>query len=380
VKRAAGLSRRSGLRVATAVLGVLALAALGGVAWLQHPQFGKQPDGEHLARIVLSPHYSNGAFRNRVDTPMLTTDQSRLSLMLSNAFGEKSATRPPGPLPTVRTDLRELDVSQDLVVWLGHSSYFVQLAGQRILVDPVFSTNASPVPGTNRAFDGTSLYTADDMPDIDVLLITHDHYDHLDYPSIRALQPRVRQVIVGLGVGAHFEVWGYDMRTVREADWGAVVVPTPQLQIHVAPARHYSGRTFSRDRSLWVGYALISPERRLFFSGDSGYGPHFAEIGERLGPFDWAGLDAGQYDPRWAYIHMNPEQAAQAAEDLRAKALTPAHAGRFSISPHAWDDPFKRIAAASSGRAYALWTPEIGRPVHLDGRAQAFSHWWEAVR
>jgi L-ascorbate metabolism protein UlaG (beta-lactamase superfamily) len=380
VKHAAGLSRRSGLRVATAVLGILALVTLGGVAWLQHPQFGKQPGGEHLARIAQSPHYSNGAFRNLVDTPMLTTDQSRLSLMLSNTFGEKSATRPPGPLPSVHTDLRGLDVSQDLVVWLGHSSYFVQLAGRRILIDPVFSTNASPVPGTNRAFDGTSPYTADDMPEIDVLLITHDHYDHLDYPSIRALKSRVRQVIVGLGVGAHFEAWGHDMRTVREADWNAVVAPTPQLQIHVTPARHYSGRTFSRDQSLWVGYALISPGRRLFFSGDSGYGPHFAEIGERLGPFDWAGLDAGQYDPRWAHIHMNPEQAAQAAEDLRAKALTPAHAGRFSISPHAWDDPFKRIAAASRGRAYALWTPEIGRPIHLDGRAQAFSRWWETVR
>lgn len=363
--------------VLTTALGVLALGALGGAAYLQHPLFGAQPSGEHLARIAQSPHYAEGAFRNLLDTPMLTTDQSRLSLMLSNTFGKKGATRPPGALPAVKTDLKGLDAAQDLVIWLGHSSYFVQLAGQRMLIDPVFSTNASPVPRTNMAFDGTSPYAAGDMPDIDVLLITHDHFDHLDYPSIRALQPKVRQVIAGLGVGAHFERWGYDMGTVRELDWNEAVALTPQLQLHATPARHYSGRTFTRDQSLWVGYALVSPERRLFFSGDSGYGPHFAEIGQRLGPFDWVGLDAGQYDPRWALIHMNPEQAAQAAEDLRAKALTPAHAGRFSISPHDWDDPFKRIAAASQGRSYALWTPEIGRPIHLDGRAQSFTAWWE---
>ena len=129
-----------------------------------------------------------------------------------------------------------------------------------------------------------------------------------------------------------------------------------------------------------TGLALATPERRLFFSGDTGYGPHFVEIGQRLGPFDWVALDMGQYDPRWANVHMNPEQAAQAAEELHTKVLKPPHAGRFSISPHDWDDPFKRITAASQGRSYALWTPEIGRPVHLDGRAQTFVAWWAGVR
>ena len=149
------------------------------------------------------------------------------------------------------------------------------------------------------------------------------------------------------------------------------------LTVHVVPARHFSGRTFKRDQSLWIGFALVSPKRRLFFSGDSGYAPHFAEVGRRLGPFDWVTLDMGQYDPRWANVHMNPEQAAQAAEDLKAEALTPGHAGRFSLSPHDWDDPFKRITTASKGRRYALWTPEIGRPIHLDGRKQDSSAWWE---
>ncbi|EYS97615.1 beta-lactamase [Cupriavidus sp. SK-4] len=373
------MSRARFRSIGKAMVIVVALDALAIAAYLQHPLFGELPQGGRLARIELSPNHADGSFRNQIETPMLTTDESQLSIMLSNTFGKKGNPRPPAAIPAVKTDIKALDVSQDLVVWLGHSSYYVQLGGQRILIDPVFSTNASPVPWTNTAFDGTSLYSAADMPPIDVLLISHDHYDHLDYPSILALQSLVKQVVVGLGVGAHFEAWGYDMRLVHEANWYETVAHTPLLQIVVTPARHFSGRTFTRDKSLWVGFALATPERRIFFSGDSGYAPHFAEIGQKYGPFDWVALDAGQYDPRWANVHMNPEQAAQAADDLRARAFTPGHAGRFSISPHEWDDPFKRIAAASQGRSYALWTPEIGRPVYLDGREQEFSPWWEAV-
>ncbi|WP_049620632.1 MBL fold metallo-hydrolase [Frateuria defendens] len=359
--------------------GIAILGVAGAATYLQHPLFGALPKGERLARIERSPHYADGAFRNQIDTPMLTTDQSEWSMWRETIFGERGHPRPPGAIPAVKTDLKALDPARDLVVWLGHSSYFVQLGGKRILIDPVFSTNAAPVPGANRAFEGTSIYAAADMPEIDALLISHDHYDHLDYPTILALKPKVRQVIVGLGVGAHFEAWGYDMRVVSEADWNEAVALSPQLQIHVTPARHFSGRAFTRNQSLWVGFALVSPERRLFFSGDSGYGPHFAEIGQRLGPFDWAALDMGQYDPRWANVHMTPEQAAQAAEDLRTRVLMPEHVGRFSLAPHDWDDPFKRIVAASRVRRYALWTPEIGQPVYLAGQPQKFSSWWETV-
>lgn len=179
------------------------------------------------------------------------------------------------------------------MIWLGHSSWCVQLGGLRILIDPVFSTFAAPVPLANTAFDATDLYSAEDMPVIDLLLITHDHYDHLDYPSIQALKPKVRQVITGLGVGAHFAAWGYDMATVRETDWYDTVQLSPALQVLTTPARHYSGRTFDRDRALGVGFALLTPARCVFFSGDSGYAPHFADLGQQHGPFDWAALDAG---------------------------------------------------------------------------------------
>jgi len=365
-------------RLVLALVGIAILGVVGVFAYLQQPVFGELPSGQRLARIARSPNHADGVFRNQIDTPIKTTEQSDWSMWMQTLFGKTGQPRPPGAIAAIKTDLKALDPGQDLVVWLGHSAYFIQLDGKRILIDPVFSTHAAPIPGVNKAFEGTSIYTAEDMPEIDALLISHDHYDHLDYPSILALKPKVKQVIVGLGVGAHFARWGYAMRTVREADWNAVVALSAQVQIHVTPARHYSGRTFTRDQSLWVGFALVSPQRRLFVSGDSGYGPHFAEIGRRLGPFDWVALDAGQYDPRWANVHMTPEQAAQAAEDLHARVLMPAHVGRFSIAPHDWDDPFKRITAASRGHAYALWTPKIGQPVYLDGRAQSFPAWWES--
>ncbi|RUR91976.1 MBL fold metallo-hydrolase [Pectobacterium polaris] len=356
------------------------VSVLAVVAYLQHPLFGQLPSEEQLARITQSRNYLQGEFRNQLETPLLTTDESQFSIMLSNSFGNNGNPRPPGAIPAMKTDLKALDAKRDLVVWLGHSSYFVQMAGKRILIDPVFSANAAPIPWANEAFEGTNLYSAQDMPDIDVLLISHDHYDHLDYPTVLALRDKVKRVVAGLGVGAHFKRWGYSADQIQEADWNDIVKESPELDIHIVPARHFSGRTLTRDQSLWVGFALVSPQRRIFFSGDSGYGPHFAAIGQQLGPFDWATVDTGQYDPRWAYVHMNPEEAAQAAEDLRARTFTPGHAGRFSISPHDWDDPFKRITAASAGRGYALWTPEIGRTIYLDDQAQTFTRWWEQVR
>lgn len=372
--------RRSRLRrLLLAGLLLIGVGTLAGLAYLQHPLFGRLPDGERLARISKSDNQAEGTFRNQVDTPLLTTDESQLELWLDN-FTKQSNTHPPAAMPAVRTDLKALDPVQDLVVWLGHSSYFVQLGGQRILIDPVFSTNAAPVMRANLAFEGTSIYSADDVPAIDVLLISHDHYDHLDYPTVRSLRTKVRQVVTGLGVGARFGAWGYDSSHVREVDWYQSVQAGPDLQIHITPARHFSGRGFTRDRTQWVGFALATSQRRIFFSGDSGYGPHFAGIGRRYGPFDWAALDMGQYDRRWANVHMSPEQAAQAADDLGTRVLTPGHVGRFSIAPHAWDDPFKRIEAASRQRRYALWTPVIGQPVYLDGRPQEFFPWWENVK
>lgn len=360
----------------------LALGAallIGSCAYVQHPKFGTLPDGDRRAIIERSPHYVDGEFRNLMPTPMFAEDRSLLSVFISNRRIRAERLRPESEIPSVRTDLKVLEPDEDIVVWFGHSSYFVQLGGKRLLIDPVFSSDAAPVRWANRAFEGTSSYSAQDMPEIDYLLITHDHWDHLDYPTVVALKPKVGKVITGLGVGAHFERWGYPSEMIREGDWYTALDLDEGFSVHILPARHYSGRSLRRNQTLWVGFALETPQRRLFFSGDSGYGPHFEEIGHRFGGFDLVALDIGQYDPRWPYIHKNPEEGAQAAQDLRGKALLPGHIGRFSLAKHPWDDPFERIAAASEGKDYRLLLPRIGEPIRLDDEQQRFSRWWEEV-
>ena len=246
------------------------------------------------------------------------------------------------------------------MVWLGHSSWFIQLGGRRILVDPVFSDFAGPFSFLIKAFAGTNVYRAEDMPEIDCLLVSHDHWDHLDYPTVRALRSKVKQVMCPLGVGAYFQDWDYPEEKIYEGDWGGSMALGKDMTIHVLPARHFSGRLFKENRTLWAGFVIQTPNLKIFFSGDSGYGPHFANIGEAFHGFDLVLLDCGQYDPRWAYVHMTPEEAARAAQDLGAQALIPGHVGRFTIANHPWDEPFKRLAKASQENHTGFLRPESG--------------------
>ena len=338
---------KRGMRVAFGLVLLLCILIGGGYAFMSQASFGKLPEGARLDAISQSPHYEDGAFRNTEPLPPIKGNGGIVGALMKYVFSSTEGQKPARPMPSAKTDLRALDRNTDTVVWLGHSSYFVQLGGRRLLIDPVFSTYASPVFFANRAFEGTNLYTAEDMPDIDYLLISHDHWDHLDYATATALRSKVGQVVCPLGVGAHFEAWGYGKETVFEGGWYSVLEGKDGFAIHILPARHFSGRSLTRNKTLWAGFALVTPERRIFFSGDSGYGKHFAEIGARFGGFDLAMLDCGQYDENWRYVHMMPEDTAQAAEDLRARALLPGHVGKFAIAYHTWDDPFKRIVAAS---------------------------------
>ncbi|MYM61893.1 MBL fold metallo-hydrolase [Pseudomaricurvus sp. HS19] len=353
------------------------LAVVGVSLFLQHPKFGRLPNGEHLAAIQASPNYVDGEFRNQLDTPLFTEQQSMAFVLIENRRTTSDRVRPDAALPVEDPGFDTLDSQQDMVIWLGHSSYYVQLAGQRLLIDPVFSEAASPVSFINKAFVGTTVFSAAEMPPIDHLLITHDHWDHLDYSSVLSLKPKVGQVACGLGVGSYFRQWGYEPAKVVEGDWYDSVELSNEVTLHFIPARHYSGRALKRNQTLWVGIVLETPKRRLLFSGDSGYGPHFADIARRFGDFDLVVLDQGQYDQRWAYIHMTPEDAAKAAEELGAKALMPAHVGRFALARHAWDEPFQRMAAASAGRGYRLLTPLPGEAVHLSELdTRLFRNWW----
>ena len=356
-----------------------AILFLGACAYLQHPKFGAYPEGERLEKIQRSPHHVDGEFRNLTETPRFSDGNSMFSIFAGDLFKRFENLRPALPLPTAKTDLKALDTRQDTIVWLGHSSYFVLFGGKRILIDPVLSPFAAPVSFSTQAFEGTNLYTADEIPEIDVLLITHDHWDHLDHATVTALEGKVRKVFAPLGVGAHLERWGYAREKVHEADWYEKLELLPDLAIHLVPARHYSGRWLTRNKSLWGGFVLEYSKQRILFSGDTGYGPHFKELGQRFGGFDLVALDMGQYDPRWPYIHMTPEEAAQAAEDLQTKTLLPAHVGRFNIARHAWTEPFERISAASEGKPYRLATPKIGEPLRVGDAGQRFAHWWQDV-
>lgn len=348
-------------------------------AYLYRP-LGQLPDGDRLEAVQASPRYREGAFRNEAASPPRPGGFAFIWAVFRGSFEPRDRPTPPVPLPSVKTDLAALPRDQDTVIWLGHSSYFVQIGGKRLLVDPVFSDYAAPLPWMVRAFDGTSIYTVQDIPEIDIILITHDHYDHLDYASMKELEPKTRLVITGLGNGAHLEHWGYPPEKIREADWHASLEVAPELKVHVLAAQHYSGRFMQRNQSLWVSFALETPQRRLYFSGDTGFGPHFADIAKRFGSFDLAALDSGQYNEQWADIHMNPEEASRAAEVLGAHTLLTSHAGRFSLARHAWDEPFMRATVASEGKRYRLLTPRIGEPVRFDEPDQQFTHWFKEIQ
>ena len=362
-----------------ALIVILVILSVGVGYYLQKPKFGKAPEGLRLERMQSSINYVDGQFQNLVPTPQIVGD-SRFSTMWKFLFAPKERPNPIDSIPTVKTELMALDKTKDIVIWLGHSSYYLQLGGKRILVDPVFSSSAAPVAFANKAFAGTNLYTAEDMPEIDYLLISHDHWDHLDYPTVIAMKPKIKNVICGLGVGAYFEQWGFEENRIHEADWFTELKMENDFVIHVLPTHHFSGRLLSRNKTLWAAFALVTPNRRIFYSGDGGDGPHIKKIGEMLHGFDLAIMENGQYDKQWPYIHMMPEEVAQAAEELNAKALLPGHSGKFSIANHSWDEPFKRITDASRNKNYRLLTPIIGEPVELDNQQQVFSRWWEKIK
>jgi L-ascorbate metabolism protein UlaG (beta-lactamase superfamily) len=366
----------------TPLIFLLCLTA-ASCAILNQKKFGKSLEGERLERTKASPNYADGEFRNQTPTQMLAEGQSTMKIIVQSWFTHSERLRPESPLPTVKVDLTgpgAMDRNDDVLIWLGHSSYLIQLGGTRILVDPVFNDHGAPFSFLNKTFPGTDVYTPDNIPEIDVLLISHDHWDHLDFATVTALQPKVGKVVCPLGVGANLEYWGYTRDQIREADWwdkGLSLEDGPTITL--VPARHYSGRLFHKNTTLWTGFVIEENGRRIFLSGDTGYGPHFAEIARAFGAFDLVALDGGQYDSRWPLIHMTPEEAVRAATEMGTKSMMLAHAGRFCISEHPWDEPFIRAAKAATDADFALLTPKIGEQVQLDRTGQSFPNWWEGI-
>jgi L-ascorbate metabolism protein UlaG (beta-lactamase superfamily) len=327
------------------------------------------------ARIQASPNFVGGKAKNTVETPMMTgeSDESNFSSLLKLFTSEGK----PEIVPSVKTDLNALDIKEEIMVWFGHSSFLLQTGGKRVLVDPVLSEAGAPVPFVNTPFNGTKIYEPDDIPAVDFLIITHDHYDHFSKKTLKAIENRVGIVICPLGVGKYLKKWGYPESKIVEMDWNEEYQLAPDFTIHCLTARHFSGRgLLSQNTTLWAAYLLQTPEYRIYFSGDSGYGEHFKEVGRRFGKVDLAFLENGQYDPRWALIHMMPGEALAAAEDMNALYLMPIHNSKFLLSAHKWNDPLIQITALKDDENLILMTPMIGEKVPLWEEEYTFKPWW----
>lgn len=360
------------------MIGILVVAAVllaAAVVFLNSPSFGRLPRGKRLARIECSPNFSNGKFRNQHTTPLFTSGRSRIGTMWNMLTSPSPRVRPQKALPVLKTDLSTLDPLQDLLVWFGHSSYLMQIAGKRILVDPVFCS-ASPIPFFNKPFAGTDAYAPDDMPDIDYLVITHDHWDHLDYRTVKRLKDRIDTVVCGLGVGEHFEYWGFDPARIVELDWNEQAAFSGEFTFHCLPARHFSGRGLTSCLTLWASFLLETPGRKIFIGGDGGYDTHFADIGVRFGEIDLAVLENGQYNTDWKYIHLMPEYLLRVASELKAKRLLTVHHAKYALARHPWDEPLENALKASYADSLEMIVPRIGKPLALRDTLPPVIVWW----
>ncbi|WBA43118.1 MBL fold metallo-hydrolase [Hymenobacter canadensis] len=337
---------------------------------------GKNPSQTSQSQFVGLENYQNGQFRNP-DGVQFSPADARVGQMLRDYLRRPATVTPSRPIPSVTTDLRQLPAqAAPTLVWFGHSSYLIKAQGLTVLVDPVFSGAASPVPYSVKAYAGANTYQVADLPPIDVLLITHDHYDHLDYATVRQLRDKVARVVVPLGVGSHFRHWGFEAARITELNWHDTTTLPGGAQLTATPAQHMSGRGVRARRTLWASYVLQLPGHRLFLGGDSGYGPHFQAIGAQYGPFDLAVLENGQYNELWHAVHTLPAETARAAQELGARLLLPVHWAKFTLGYHPWNEPIRLLLPAAASLGVPVTVPRIGEPYTL-GEPVKQEAWWD---
>jgi L-ascorbate metabolism protein UlaG (beta-lactamase superfamily) len=335
------------------------------------------------AHYAHSPQFGDGAFRNPVRRPAMGLRKT-LRILVDALWNKPADAVPPVAPPVLALTAAQLAAAPDHSLFrLGHSSLLVKLRGGWWITDPVFAERASPLPWLGPKRFHAPPIALDALPALRGVLLSHDHYDHLDRDAIRQLADKAEHFLAPLGVGDRLVAWGVDPARVRQFDWweGTVI---DGVQFIATPAQHFSGRgMFDGDSTLWASWTILDerpgePGLRLFFSGDSGYFDGFAEIGRRYGPFDVTLVETGAYDAHWPLVHMQPEQTVQAHVDLRGRWLVPIHNGTFDLAMHPWTEPFERVSALAAARGIALATPRMGE--RLDLRApQPTTAWWREV-
>lgn len=368
------------LTVLAALLAIV-VVLLASTDWLD--TLGAAPKGERLARIRQSPNYRDGAFRNPDATSLGSPGSTWKTIR--HWLGGREQRVPPGPLPIVRltrADFAQPPPSGLRATWLGHSTVLVEIDGARLLMDPVWARRVSPssLIGPRRFFEPP--LALEDLPPLDAILASHDHYDHLDRGVVRALaasagQSRAR-FVVPLGVGAHLEHWGVPADRITELDWSEYIAIGP-LTITATPARHFSGRGITDgNHTLWASWSIAGPKHRVFHSGDTGPFAGFADIGTAHGPFDLTLIKIGAYGETWPDIHLTPEQAVDAHARLRGKLLLPMHWGTFNLAFHAWDEPAERVVVAAAAGT-RLIVPRPGESIE-PATAPPVDPWWRTVK
>lgn len=347
-----------------------------------NPQFGGRINATEAAKLQASPQWQNGKFQNAIETKMNIKAKDVPKLLKEQFFPIKDK------VPSVNLNIAAFDKNKwnsqsdkAKFIWYGHSVLLLQIDGKNILIDPMFGSNAAPIaPFAVKRFTKDSLQIIKNLPEIDLVLLTHDHYDHLDYESIKLLKPKVKEYKVAIGVARHLVRWGIQKSTIQEFDWWDECTWN-NIQLTFTPSRHFSGRgTVDRAKSLWGGWSIIGSYDRIYWSGDSGYGPHFKEVGEKLGPFDITFIECGQYNPMWHAIHMYPEEAVQAAIDAQASIAVPVHWAGFALALHSWKEPIERFSQAAVEMNQRICIPPLGSLVQLNEMDKVENYWWKTIQ
>ena len=339
-------------------------------------QFGGKITPEIQKRYEQSPQWKNGKFENIEETDMSFSASDVFKLMRQQ-FTNTSGRSPKQDLPIAPFDANAFlaDDGFGISIWYGHSVVLIRMQGQTILIDPMLGPNAGPIsPFPIKRFSKNTLDLIDGFPDIDLMLITHDHYDHLDWSSIEKLKSKTKKYGVAIGVKRHLEAWGVESRRIQEFDWWDQS-QIADIQITFTPTRHFSGRGISdRAKCLWGGWSLKTQQEHVWFSGDGGHGDHFTEIGNRLEPFDFAFMECGQYNEMWHPIHLFPEESVEAALQSKVKKATPVHWAGFRLALHDWTDPAERFVTHAQAKGLSYTLPQLGRVYNI--KEEVKDLWW----